>query len=1497
MHDGERAPREARGASGEVWGLRAKVGFSRLRWSLWLGSALAALSACSEREAAWESEEVSEEAGALATPSWFSPECADSALESPAGTCDGPWRFGWRRMCSDPAICGTTSVCQTYNSCASYEAGIATSSKAEFPVTKYTYTCTEICQGPAYLDCSTSCSGAEPIATCNGVAAARKTAIAATVPASAPGRSFWLSSFKVIGNSDGTDTTTTKGGSFGKPLTTKTTYDYKCQLDIPNFPSPAVGPAPSCGCSVYTPKTCECESGTTLTAPSSNAPVPTSAGPGRTFTEQPVCMTCDDSNFGDDQGDASSMLSCLSSRRAGASGQLDQSIAARMKLVLQLGAQGLTPAQRAEIESLYNQAPYDAASPACQTPIAIEAACRAAAVTPGGTNVAGQLQLCADLGAEHVPAAAVRAELPHCIAVLADAGGLAPGACRDSLRDLGAEVVAKLIERATSDYNASDGLGPELVETLRQLDAWYDAVAPLAGGDRAWLQGRASDLAGRVWRRAHDAAHPLPTSASSDTAAAALLADAAGQGLEVDWAMLRAAFDSSEPIDSPPLLYLTADALRGTVERIEGVSAAHDVACRFAGCAPSAPGGLPRATAMSQALRAVSVIHDQAALGAALTGAGALGAQHPPLLAALQAVRDRHGALRRAWEAVADGQGMATLAAAESPVPVEAEALAASLRAARSYASSYATSGRFEAARPRLNAAVLKREQLVSFLDNAVGQLDGARQSYANARLDTVNDLLAQVRTEGEVQSVLDRTVASVHETRALLSQLSGLRARERSERAGLGEFMAAFEAVVQSGAFDADAAYQIGAMPDLRVSPYDAHYIPNTTLDLTAVRAASVRLEAGQILDIDMLDTTWTPTCALAISKLASPSNAPAGIDVAGAITGPEGYTISWAASTYRAVGFTNSSSYTNTETESYESCGGFSVSFPPSGFIEDIPTVLSISATERHCTTSSWGYTSGTSSTSSSGGDTRVSASFNAGVRLPITPLRFAPVGSLLAVLTVAGQPAHVLDVRVVNRRDAIRAPMFDPAIADPSIGAKVDVHFVVNDVSTAAGCSPPVDDSLLLRMRTVTPSGLVAKDVGAAMAASLDEIEAQAPSILAQGGMTPGDAGALRTQAWARLTSQLATHGWGLQGLPVELRNLYEAWLERAIASLGRRGEIDRVQREIARINVDTLALEHELGSAGARSRLLGLIPRWRLRDLAGVRLRPAFGALGEALADYAAPIFELRDPVRLSGFRQGADAQINALLGLDFARPLDETADDLRLLAVAVRNSLAAAEFELPTNARRTVVVAFPRDTAACEGLCDEFQRAPAAASELLWQGVEGPSHVGRMAIRPADLYAAGGGNASLACGDLAPVVRRASVYALNPYNTSVDFAALGRELPASAGAGDATFDFPRAGGVLGFAAEAPTGVQISLPVINGPGGDVLTDFGAGTGELGAGAGISPFTTFDVNFGSFYSSLPLDFLDGTQALLLVLEVERRLSPDAAFVPGVCQAAVGP
>jgi hypothetical protein len=1042
---------------------------------------------------------------------------------------------------------------------------------------------------------------------------------------------------------------------------------------------------------------------------------------------------------------------------------------------------------------------------------------------------------------------------------------------------VGSDVITSLIDRDASGYDVTTGLAAQLVTTLGFVDRWYTAVAGLA--DSTWLRPRESSLAGKVWTHAHEAALPLPVSVDNDVDAVTFLADVGDSGLSVDWSILRAAFDPSHPISSPPLLYIVGDALLGTSQRLEEVTPIHDVACGFAGCAPASAGGLPRASAASDAWLTLASVGDSTALATALARSTSLASAHPPLISALQAMHDQHVVLEQAWAAVAGGLPMTALTDPLATVPTEAEELTAIVSEARKFSDSYAKTGLFRASHARLSSAVLKQDQLLGFIDYGVTELDGATSAYAAARLATVNDLLEQTRTAGQTQSVNDRAADGLLLLSNQLGNLDGLRAREQAQHASVQQFTSAFEDFINSGAFDANAAYQISTVPPTTISPQDAHFPLNGTFDLNSIRATVLTLTPGQILTVDMPDATWTPSCAVSVAQILGPQGAVQSIDFSDAVTGPEGYVLTYSGSQFGV----HNEDTSDASTASVEACVGFKFTDPLGGATSSAGLIFDASL--NACVGKKWSHTV----SDSGGNDTRVNASFPTGLHLPFVPVPDAPVGSLLAVITPHNQPANILDIRIVNRRDAILMPSIDPALS-----TSLDVNFLVNDIS--GPCPPPANDSLLLSMKIITPAGLVAQDVGAAMAQSLTQMEGQAPSILAQGGLLPNDASALRTGAWARLTTLLATHGFGLQGLPLELKTLYDAWIENEIASLGRRGEIDRVQKEIARQELDLNGLAHDLENDADQARLLSLIPRLRLRDLAGVRLHPAIASLGTTLTDYTAPIFELRDPTHLTSFQSTATADLNALVGVDFARPIDEVAGDLRQFAVAVRSSVAAAQFELPTDARRTIVLAFPRDPNACDGLCDEFRAASPESSDLVWQGIQGADHVARLVVQPSDLYAASGGNARLSCHDLAPVVRRASVYVLNPLNTSTNFQALGRELPAVAGDGGASFTFPRSGSVFQLTADTPDGVELSLPVINGPGGDVITNFGTSP-DLGAGAGIAPFSTFDVDFTSFFTDPPLGFLDDSVAVLLVLEVERNVSTDSAFVPGTCQDAVAP
>lgn len=1419
---------------------------------------------------------------ARADDDWIRPACDASALASPTSdTCDGPWQFDYEERCSDPAICGYSSACQTYATCSSWNWGITTSNDHETPGTQYQFSIIERCTGPDYGDCTTSTSGTAPAGRCNAVATTRRNAILATVPAGVPGYAAWLPTFAVFGNpANVTETTTTTGGSLNRPLVTKTTTSFTCDLQVVNEPGPTTATRAECGCATFVPNTCVCEQGVMFTEASPDAPYPTDAdaGPNRSIASQANCTTCDFN--GDPTAHPGSVLSCLTGNLGGdVPPEVEQARKARLKLLLQVAGDGLTEPQRTIAEAAYSD--VLAPAPICQERRPSPADCKVRVVSPTGVDVTAWVQLCSDLAAPHVPTEVVAVELPACVATLSEIAALGAGNCRAGLLEQASDVYFELVEKTTLAFDPAGDVKAQVQASLVALDQWYDAVSPAA--DRAWVARRGSEIARMIVARAHAATGALPASVSSDAAAAAIVDDASDAGFATDWAILEAAFDPSSPIDSPPLLYVVADVLRGTNERLGRVAPVHDVACRFAGCDPVSSGGTARTTPFSSALRALAALDDAPALASVLGGASGLAARHPDLVAALDAIADGHGALASAW-ARAGGGSIAALGDPSAEVPIEGVELAAMVRAARSQVDSYLASGRVDPSAPRLSAAVLKQEQLVSFLDSGVQTIEGAKNAYVAARLAIVNNLIEQTRTTGAAESMAIRAVSLRDQATVLFDQLAGLQAREKSEEQAFAELMASFEQVIGSGALDADAAFDVDVLPPVVIGPAQVTFDEGETFSVAAHRSAVVTLAAGETLDIDMTDATWTPSCALSAATIAAPDGSMVGIDVGGAVAGPEGYHVSWSNSGYSAVSAFTSSSSTRSTSDAWEECLGGGIAITGIPIISDI---FSFTGTAKDCSTLASSLARGSGTQDSTGEESRFTASFNAGLRLPSTPWTTATAGSLLAFLSPHGSPDSVLDVRAVGVRDAIHAPSL-------AASQDVDISFVVNDFACGT-----TNDALTLQMKVVTPFGAAAADVSAAMAQTVTDIAAAKASYLAQGGLTAHDSGEIRTSAWARLTQRLAARGRGLQGLPQELKTLFDASIEKEIASLGRLSEMDRVGRELRRVNLELKAMETELGSLGEQSRLLDLVPRWHLRDLSGVELAPAMSGLGASLTDYVAPIFELRDPARMTTFRANAAAQLNALLAVDFAAPMDDVAADLQLFAMSARQSVAAAQFELPSTARRTIALAFPRDPGACQGElagdCAGFRVASMRSSETLWSGITGDEHVGELEVQPADLYALGGGNSQLSCQDLAPVVRRAAVYLLNG-TSSADLQAVGRELPAIAGEGGSRFTFPRVGGVVDFTADTTDGVPLALPVLNGFGGDVLTDFGTST-ELGVGAGISPFARFAIDFSSFYTDLPLDFIDGTSVAILVLEVERQVSAQSSFVPGVCQNAITP
>src|SRR5262249_36627839 len=155
----------------------------------------------------------------------------------------------------------------------------------------------------------------------------------------------------------------------------------------------------------------------------------------------------------------------------------------------------------------------------------------------------------------------------------------------------------------------------------------------------------------------------------------------------------------------------------------------------------------------------------------------------------------------------------------------------------------------------------------------------------------------------------------------------------------------------------------------------------------------------------------------------------------------------------------------------------------------------------------------------------------------RLAKTPYPEAPAGSLLAVITPSGHPDQVIDVRVILRDDVIVAPALGAGL-----GNQIDVNLVVNDLGTCTG-----DTSSVLRIDGVKsiPVGNVAQAVGTATASALGAIEAQAPSVLAEGQLTIDEGAALRADAWNRVQAALQPLGIDLAGMPYDLHQLFSGF----------------------------------------------------------------------------------------------------------------------------------------------------------------------------------------------------------------------------------------------------------------------------------------------------------------------------------------------------------------
>ena len=1413
-------------------------------------------------------------------PDWIHPACAPDALQPPttvADGCNGPWTFGFSETWTNRDACGedTTKACETNRSCLSWDMN----TPGDWGDPSYLGDSTQS-QGGFHQSCAPRTCQPTPATQCfNAAAALRSQIIASSLPAGIPSwitNNFTVTSRVHVDEIEGPD-----------PETHVTTTWFTCEYTLHMQPVPTTRRKPVCGCEHYPAKTCERFNGTTVTAPGLSRPTsagtPTFPGDGRVFSSAPVCLTCDPIAV-DSDAHIQDKFNCLSNGLASATGPLQQSLAARIKLMLQLDGERLTATQRTTAETVYNTQP-DAAA-ACSAPIAWDASCPA---DTGTSHVRAQSQLCSDLdGNPNTSPGAAAAELNHCFDQLAGLG-TAPDACRLAMRDAADATAQSLLEKVQPSF-AGD-FAAALGTAFDRIGRWWLGARGLAAGDQVWFVGQSSALERWLWATIEAQRMPLPQSnPTTDSEAANKLADIASTRMINDTAFLNDAFAPGQTSSSPPLLALTADALKSLSDRLERLEPVHDVGCRFLPCKDPVTGAVT-STATSQLVRVLAALPDGPALASALAAATDLQAQLPDIYTALTHVRDQHAYLESAWSRYGRSEPFTALGSIAEP-PLEAQGLAAIVRSAQVASASYQDSAAFTPwNRPRLTAGTLRQADLVSFINSAIAIADGDRASYTDNRLRDVTDLLDQSRTGQAAQSQTDQLTELRAKAIDLADRVDAIDQREFTERTALAGFQAEFEALVNSGALDAESAYQSDVLPQLTPSAADRKFPLNGTTNVIQDQFSQLTLHAGEQLRVHVTGQ-WSPTCALQHSHIIDPNSlGDSTVLIDQAMTGPEGYFVDVDGSAYHSQSVS-------------QSVGG------------------AITRTIEHCihnndanhTTTCFTTTvriEMPSVTVSGGTETRWNANFAVGLRLPSTPYPMAPAGALLAVITHKGVTGAAtdppnLDVRVIQRDDLI-VGQTPPVVAGWSDDGQTEVHFVVNDTTQDPDGNPcPTDTTALqVQLTRVTPLGSVAIHLGTAMADTLLATETEATAVIREGELSGAEEAALRLAAWTTVQHALEPDGIGLSGLPSELRQLFDGYLERELASISRRAQRRALIQQIQQLAIQIDAVTSQQRFTAAQDRLLHLVPRWRLRDLAGVRLASSTAGLAQVLTAYAAPIFELRDPAGLTVFRGTVHATSQKVTsGLQINAPYEGSVDDLVQLARAVSGAIGAAQFELPTLQRRTIVIAVPRPAGTGHpAWTGAWQTVSQTSAKAFWDSaVDTQNHPLANAVitlSPADIYSGQGGPSSLSCLDLAPVVRHIGLYFDTGNNPSV-LGPLGVEIVGSA-AITSPLSFPLVGRATSFESTDPLGIPVRPTALNGNTNNVIDDgaghpvnFGIWPAELGAGAGISPFTSFRFDMRVFGPTAPTTVqtaLTQTRAMFLVFDVERRTANTSAFVPGVC------
>ena len=1196
------------------------------------------------------------------------------------------------------------------------------------------------------------------------------------------------------------------------------------------------------------------------------------------------CTSCEDLPLEND-GDARAKFSCLrrsfdQARKANLEREYIVPLVVHMKLLFELWGDTLEEDQQRVARTLYED--YLDTNPRCgpmQGP-SIGAACME---TASSHTLAGPLALCHRLqdyvvsGARvsHVSADLLAQELTQCLHVLDRVDSLSDEACHDQYMTNMTRILEALITRDFQQIVTDDtGQLVHLREALARIQEWYEHASPVQ--NREALLSQQSSLLGAFWRRVHEQASPAPqTIPVEDSAVESLLAEVFETGLSTDRAVLHAAFRDPAPLTSAPLLDIVADALELLAERIDDVSPLQDVACQYVGCQ-----GVT--TELSALWEFIATLHNPA-IFARVAGAEQV---RPEYRSVFAAIADEYHALEAAYTSAEGNEAGAFRDFLARETGPQSEALRALIERAVQRNRLFARHQNFHGSPSNtLHGGMQEdyRNNLIEDLRDAALRLDGSIEQYRSNVVHYIGDVLSLMQNGAQELDIMHKVEADLRRAWFAGIDRELLRLRDDAAEHAMGTFVDAFRVLIESDAVDSDRYVQTDTLPILNLdAAKDTHYDPSTAhavfVHEIGVRDANgaphhVAMNRGQVLRVSV-GGAWAPTCAI---RKAYPD-----IPILDAQTGSEGYRIQHSETESSIRSYYSSEEHFVQQTHSSQSCWGLSASLDPLTVVnQGLPVgKISVSGSFQQCRSESEGEreTHGVSNSQTSQSGSAVQ--FSAGLRASGTPLD-APAGALLLVAT--NPPDHPTDADAL--RDVVVVRPGTTYVAEDDLR----VYLVVNDRADCRELSHV--GPLSVTMSLFTPMGQLAVALGEAMAETLARFRTQRVASFANAtSVLSTELAALRSFAHQQLTLACQCD---LSNVPSLLSSFFDNWVNHELARLERHTMSHALTRELDGIGHRLQALDEDLRAAQSQSRLLALLPQRRLQNLAGDRLRSVIRHATKTLNHSLYPVMFLRFPTALQAFREVAQADLSGLLEIDFAAPIDQQAETLAHLVWAVKDNLALADTDVNNQLVKFAMtflkpqedcvpnplfgIECPEEIAAVFPRGEDrptFSRANPIATKLVWDGVrslsEAPFRVSLQDAYDTSVFA------PILCGDAVPVIQSMSVYAVYSGNGAV-LNALNMRL---VGEIDPNLLFPDERDANAYYMENIDWVkQLGFPIRFGAREEQAISTHENTAaDIRFADGLSPFTTFTVDFSKFQEQDPT-FWDKAEAFVLVFHLDVR------------------